>query len=108
MMRDPRKINLQRTLLQIMKQAICIGMVVIVLLPILLTLFAALKTKGDMVTSSPLMLPNIPVSSERAFSSFMAVSARSSPVWNISRTAAAFCPAISAVSRAVGVHSGGN
>jgi len=59
-MRDPRKINLQRTLLQIMKQAICIGMVVIVLLPILLTLFAALKTKGDMVTSSPLMLPAEP------------------------------------------------
>lgn len=60
MMRDPRKLNLQRTLLQILKQLICIGMVIIVMLPILLTLFAALKTKGDMVTSSPLMLPAEP------------------------------------------------
>lgn len=60
MMRDPRKLNLQRTLLQIVKQLICIGMVIIVMLPILLTLFAALKTKGDMVNSSPLMLPAEP------------------------------------------------
>ena len=60
MMRDPRKLNLQRTLLQILKQLICIGMVIIVMLPILLTLFAALKTKGDMVNSSPLMLPAEP------------------------------------------------
>ena len=59
-MRDPRKLNLQRTLLQIVKQLICIGMVIIVMLPILLTLFAALKTKGDMVNSSPLMLPAEP------------------------------------------------
>ena len=60
MMRDLRKLNLQRTLLQIVKQLICIGMVIIVMLPILLTLFAALKTKGDMVNSSPLMLPAEP------------------------------------------------
>ena len=38
----------KRTLLQILKQLICIGMVLIVLAPIVLTLFAAFKTKGDM------------------------------------------------------------
>lgn len=47
----------QRTLLQALKQLICIGMVILVLLPILLTLFAAFKTKGDMVKTSPLLLP---------------------------------------------------
>ena len=46
------------TAVQILKQIICIGMVLIVLAPILLTLFAAFKTKGDMVTTSPLMLPS--------------------------------------------------
>lgn len=46
-------------LTQTLKQLICLGMVVIVLLPILLTLFAALKTKGDMVMTSPLLLPSI-------------------------------------------------
>lgn len=44
---------------QILKQIICLGMVAIVLAPILLTLFAALKTKADMVTMSPLLLPNL-------------------------------------------------
>lgn len=44
-------------LTQIIKQIICIGMVLIVLAPIVLTLFAALKTKGQMVTTSPLKLP---------------------------------------------------
>ena len=34
-------------------------MVILVLLPILLTLFAAFKTKGDMVKTSPLLLPPI-------------------------------------------------
>lgn len=43
----------------ILKQIMCIGMVVIVLAPIVLTLFAALKTKGDMVKTSPLLLPPI-------------------------------------------------
>ena len=38
-------------------QAICIAMVVIVILPILLTLFAAFKTGADMVNTSPLALP---------------------------------------------------
>lgn len=45
------------TAAQILKQVICICMVLIVLAPILLTLFAAFKTKGDMVKTSPLMLP---------------------------------------------------
>ncbi|PNV59846.1 sugar ABC transporter permease [Clostridium sp. chh4-2] len=47
----------KRTLLQLLKQIICIGMVLIVLAPIVLTLFAALKTKADMVKTSPLLLP---------------------------------------------------
>lgn len=34
-------------LAQILKQLICIGMVLIVITPILLTFFASLKTKGD-------------------------------------------------------------
>lgn len=42
---------------EMMKQMYAIGMVIIVILPILLTLFAALKTKGDMVKTSPLLLP---------------------------------------------------
>ena len=42
---------------QTLKQILCICMVVIVILPILLTLFAALKTKGDMATTSPLLRP---------------------------------------------------
>lgn len=41
----------------VMKQIICIAMVLIVLAPILLTLFASLKTKADMVLTSPLLLP---------------------------------------------------
>lgn len=44
---------------QIFKQIICIGMVVMVILPILLTVFASFKTKGDMVNTSPLLLPSI-------------------------------------------------
>lgn len=45
------------TLTQILKQFVCIGMVLVVLAPILLTLFAAFKTKADMVNTSPLLLP---------------------------------------------------
>ncbi len=48
----------KRIATQLIKQIICIGMVVVVLLPILLTLFAALKTKADMVNTSPLLLPD--------------------------------------------------
>lgn len=45
------------TLTQLVKQIICFGMVLIVIAPILLTLFAAFKTKADMVNTSPLVLP---------------------------------------------------
>lgn len=48
----------KRTLSQIMKQIICIGMVAIVLAPIVLTFFASLKTKTDMINTSPLALPS--------------------------------------------------
>ncbi len=47
----------RRTMEQGVKQLLCIGMVLVVLAPILLTLFAGLKTKGDMVNTSPLLLP---------------------------------------------------
>lgn len=47
----------KRFVTQTIKQMICLCMVVIVLAPILLTLFASLKTKTDMVTTSPLLLP---------------------------------------------------
>ena len=56
-MRTLQKPNLRGVLLQVFKQIICIGMVILVILPILLTLFAAFKTKGDMVKTSPLLLP---------------------------------------------------
>jgi len=46
-----------RTMEQGFKQIICMGMVLIVLAPIALTLFAAFKTKADMVNTSPLLLP---------------------------------------------------
>lgn len=42
---------------QAIKQLICLGMAAIVIAPILLTLFAALKTKADMAVMSPLVLP---------------------------------------------------
>lgn len=44
---------------QILKQLICLCMVIVVIVPILLTLFAALKTRGDMATTSPLLLPSL-------------------------------------------------
>ncbi len=47
----------KRVVSQLIKQIFCIGMVLVVILPILLTLFAALKTKADMVNTSPLFLP---------------------------------------------------
>ena len=43
---------------QALKQIICICMTAIVLAPILLTLFASLKTKGDMALTSPLLPPS--------------------------------------------------
>lgn len=47
----------KKIMTQCAKQLICIGMIIIVVLPILLTLFAALKTRGDMIKTSPLLLP---------------------------------------------------
>lgn len=48
----------KRTLSQLMKQIICIAMVAVVLAPIVLTFFASLKTKTDMINTSPLSLPS--------------------------------------------------
>lgn len=48
----------KKIITQIIKQIICLCMVAIVLVPILLTLFAALKTKADMAVTSPLLLPS--------------------------------------------------
>lgn len=56
-MRTLQKASPRSILVQIIKQLICIGMVIVVILPILLTLFASLKTRGDMVNTSPLALP---------------------------------------------------
>ncbi len=47
----------KQTLQQGVKQIICIMMVLVVLAPIALTLFAAFKSKADMVNTSPLLLP---------------------------------------------------
>lgn len=52
-----KKQQIQKLSIQLLKHFICGMMVVIVITPIILTLFAALKTKGDMVTTSPLLLP---------------------------------------------------
>lgn len=47
----------KRAMTQTVKQIICLCMVAIVLAPILLTLFASIKTKTDMAVSSPLLPP---------------------------------------------------
>ncbi len=47
----------KRVLSQLLKQILCFVMVAIVLAPIVLVLFAAFKTKADMVKISPLLLP---------------------------------------------------
>ena len=47
----------KKFLVQAIKQIICLCMVAIVLAPILLTLFASLKTKTDMAVTSPLLPP---------------------------------------------------
>ena len=59
-MRTLQKPSPRAVLTQALKQIICIGMVIIVILPILLTVFAAFKTRGDMVNTSPLALPPQP------------------------------------------------
>lgn len=56
-MRRLRTGNIRSALLQLVKQLICLGMVVVVVLPILLTVFASFKTRADMVNTSPLALP---------------------------------------------------
>lgn len=48
---------IKRATQQLIKQLICIGMVLIVIVPILLTLFASLKTKGAMNLTSSLTPP---------------------------------------------------
>lgn len=48
----------KRILTQVLKQIVCLCMVAVVIAPILLTFFAALKTKADMATTSPLLLPS--------------------------------------------------
>lgn len=58
---------IKRTASQAVKQIICIAMVIIVVLPILLTLLAALKTKTAINTTSPLALPAL---SEITFENF--------------------------------------
>lgn len=60
----------KRILSQTVKQLICLCMVVIVSAPILLTLFASLKTKTDMVTTSPLLPPAL---EKLTFDNFRAV-----------------------------------
>lgn len=52
-----KSFRIQKVFGQLIKQILCIAMVILVILPILLTVFASLKTKGDMVTTSPLALP---------------------------------------------------
>lgn len=55
--KQPMSAKSRSVIVQIIKQIICIGMVVMVILPILLTIFASFKTKADMVNTSPLLLP---------------------------------------------------
>lgn len=50
---------MKKYLMSIIKHVVAIGMVVLVVLPILLTLVASLKNRGDMVTTSPLIFPSL-------------------------------------------------
>ena len=63
-------ISARKVTIQTIKQIICIAMVLIVLAPILLTLFAAFKSGTDMVNTSPLSLPPL---SRITFVNFMKV-----------------------------------
>ena len=47
----------RKYIIQILKEIVCIAMVIIVIAPILLTLFASFKSGSDMVNTSPLALP---------------------------------------------------
>ncbi len=57
-MRTLQKFNARAALSQLVKQILCLAMVIVVLLPILVTVFAAFKTRADMVNTSPLALPD--------------------------------------------------
>ncbi len=48
-----------RALSSFVKQLVCITMVIIVILPIMLTFFASIKTGADMVNTSPLLPPPV-------------------------------------------------
>jgi raffinose/stachyose/melibiose transport system permease protein len=53
-----KTLNIRRSFwIQLLKQLLCLAMVAFVVAPIALTLFAAFKTKADMVRTSPLRLP---------------------------------------------------
>lgn len=56
--KQPASVKVRSIIAQIIKQLICVLMVIIVILPIVLTVFASFKTKGDMVNTSPLLLPD--------------------------------------------------
>lgn len=58
-MNNTKELNIKGLVTQFIKQVICIFMVILVVGPILLTLFAALKTKSDMALTSPLLLPKV-------------------------------------------------
>lgn len=60
-MRTLQKPHPRAVMIQVFKQIICIGMVIIVILPILVTVFAAFKTWADMVNTSSLALPPEPM-----------------------------------------------
>lgn len=55
---------------QMVRQIICLGMVGVVMAPIILILFAALKNKADMVNTSPLQLPYARITFENFASVF--------------------------------------
>ena len=48
-----------RALSSFVKQLVCITMVIIIILPIMLTFFASIKTGADMVNTSPLLPPPV-------------------------------------------------
>lgn len=54
-----KRIMKKRTQIEIVKQIVAILILFIVMAPIILTLFASVKTKSDMVNISPLLLPEL-------------------------------------------------
>lgn len=57
-MRRIYQADYKKAVIQMCKQLVCMAMVCIVILPILLTFFASLKTGADMINTSPLALPD--------------------------------------------------